>query len=107
MNEDVATELNSRLEPRASLRAQTLVMDLGPCVRPQADRESRQARESPEVIEEIECEAPNTQDPPPHLLRTFMCHGDTIEVVEDEKVSEKVKELRVALASVSGQIKVS
>ena len=84
-----------------------LVMDLGPCVRPQDDRVPRQARESPEVIEEIECEAPNTWDPPPQLLWTFVCCGDTIEVVEDEEASEQVKELKVALASVSGRIKVS
>ena len=50
------------------------------------------------MIEEIEREAPNTRDPPPQLLRTFMCRGDTIEVVEDEEASEQVKELRVALA---------
>ena len=62
-------------------------MDLGPYVRPQDDREPRQARESPEVIEEIEREAPNTQDPP-YLLWTFMCRGDTMEVVEDEEASE-------------------
>ena len=36
-----------------------------------------------------------------------MCHGDTIEVVEDEEVSEQVNELRAALASVFGQIEVS
>ena len=30
-----------------------------------------------------------------------------MEVVEDEEVSEQVKELRVALASVSGRIEVS
>ena len=44
--------------------------------------------ESPEVIEEIEREAPNTWDAPPHLLRTFVCHGDMMEVVEDEEASE-------------------
>ena len=59
------------------------------------------------MIEEIEREAPNTQDPPPQLLWTFVCHGDTMEVVEDEEVSEQVKELRARLASVSGQIEVS
>ena len=59
------------------------------------------------MIEEIEREAPNTRDPPPQLLWTFMCHRDTIEVVEDEEASEQVKELRAALASVSGQIEVS
>ena len=64
-------------------------------------------RVSPEVIEEIEREAPNTRYPPPQLLRTFVCRRDTIEVVEDEEVSGQVKELRVALASVSGWIEVS
>ena len=59
------------------------------------------------MIEEIEREAPNTRDPPPRLLQTFMCHGDTIEVVEDEEASEQVKELRATLASVSGRIEVS
>ena len=59
------------------------------------------------MIEEIEREAPNTRDPPPQLLRTFVCHKDTIEVVEDEEVSEQVNELRAALASVFGQIEVS
>ena len=59
------------------------------------------------MIEEIEREAPNTQDPPPQLLWTFMCHRDTIEVVEDEEASEQVKELRAALASVSRWIEVS
>ena len=59
------------------------------------------------MIEEIEREAPNTRDPPPRLLQTFMCHGDTIEVVEDKEASEQVKELRVALALVSGRIEVS
>ena len=54
------------------------------------------------MIEEIEREAPNTWDPTPQLLRTFVCHGDTMEVVEDEEASEQVKELRVALASVFG-----
>ena len=65
-----------------------LVMDLGPGIQPQAYRAPRQARESPEVIEEIEREAPNTQDPPPQLLWTFVCRGDTMEVVEDEEASE-------------------
>ena len=64
-------------------------------------------RESPEVIEEIELEAPNTRDPPPQLLRTFICRGDTMEVVEDEEASKQVKKLRAGLASVSGQIEVS
>ena len=59
------------------------------------------------MIEEIERKAPNTQDPPPQLLRTIVCHRDTIEVVEDKEVSEQVKELRATLASVSGQIEVS
>ena len=36
-----------------------------------------------------------------------MCHGDTIEVVEDEEVSEQVKRLRARLALVSSQIEVS
>jgi len=36
-----------------------------------------------------------------------VCHRDTIEVVEDEEASEQVKELKVALASVSGWIEVS
>ena len=76
-------------------------MDLGPYVRPQADRVPRQARESPKVIEEIERETPNTRDPPPQLVRTFVCHGDRMEVVENEEASEQVKELRAALASVS------
>jgi len=40
------------------------------------------------VIGEIEREAPNTRDPPPQLLWIFICYGDTMEVVEDEKVSE-------------------
>ena len=59
------------------------------------------------MIEEIKRKAPNTQDPPPRLLRTFICHRDTMEVVEDEEVSEQVKKLRAALASVSSQIEVS
>jgi len=59
------------------------------------------------VIEEIEREVPNTRDPPPQLLWTFVCHGDTMEVVEDEEVSEQVKKLRAALASVSSQIDIS
>jgi len=59
------------------------------------------------VIEEIEREAPNTRDPPPQLLKTFMCHGDMMEVVEDEEASKQVKELRAALALVSGRIEVS
>ena len=59
------------------------------------------------MIEEIERKAPNTRDPPPQLLWTFMCRGDMIEVVEDEEASEQVKELRVALESVSGRIEVS
>ena len=67
----------------------------------------RQARKSPEVIEEIEREAPNTRDPPPHLLRTFVCHGDMMDVVEDEEASEQVKKLRAGLVSVSSQIEVS
>ena len=54
------------------------------------------------MIEEIEREAPNTQDPPPQLLWTFVCYGDMIEVVEDEEASKQVKELRTTLASVSG-----
>ena len=58
------------------------------------------------MIEEIEREAPNTWDPP-QLLRTFVCRGDTMEVVEDEEASEQVKKLRAGLASVSGQIEVS
>ena len=107
MNKDIATEPTNRPEPRASPRAQMLVMDLGPYVLPQADWAPRQARESPKVIEEIERDAPNTWDPPPQLLRTFVCHKDTIEVVEDEEVSEQVKELRAALPSVSSQIQVS
>ena len=81
-------------------------MELIPSVRPRAGRAPRQARESPEVIEEIEREAPNTWDPP-QLLRTFVCRGDTMEVVEDEEASEQVKKLRAGLASVSGQIEVS
>ena len=59
------------------------------------------------MIEEIEREAQNTRDPPPPLLRTFVCRGDTIEVVEDKEASEQVKKLRVVLASVSNQIEVS
>ena len=59
------------------------------------------------MIEEIEREAPNTQDPPPQLLWTFICCGDTMEVVEDEEASEQVKELRAALASVSSRIEVT
>ena len=59
------------------------------------------------MIEEIEREAPNIRDPPRRLLRTFMWRGDTMEVVEDEEASEQVKELRVALASVSGRIEVN
>ena len=54
------------------------------------------------MIEQIEREAPNTQDPPPQILRTFVCRGDTMEVVEDEEASKQVKELRTTLASVSG-----
>ena len=38
---------------------------------------------------------------------TFVCRRDTIEVVEDKEASEQVKELRVALPSVSGEIEVS
>ena len=59
------------------------------------------------MIEEIEHEATNTWDPPPRLLWTFVCRGDTMEVVEDEEASKQVKKLRVGLASVSGQIEVS
>ena len=59
------------------------------------------------MIEEIEREAPNTRDPPPQLLRTFICHGDTMDVVEDEETSEQVKKLRARLALLSGQIEVS
>ena len=58
------------------------------------------------MIEEIEREAPNTWDPP-QLLRTFVCHGDTMEVVEDVEASEQVKKLRARLASVFGQIELS
>ena len=36
-----------------------------------------------------------------------MCRGNMIEVVEDKEASEQVKELKAALASVSGQIEVS
>ena len=43
------------------------------------------------MIEEIEHEVPNTRDPPPQLLWTFICRGDTMEVVEDEEASEQVK----------------
>ena len=107
MNKDVVAEPSSHPEPRASLQAEMLGMQLIPSVQPRAGRASRQARESLEVIEEIEHEAPNTQDPPPQLLRTFICHGDTMEVVEDEEVSEQVKKPRAQLASVSGQIEVS
>ena len=64
-------------------------------------------RESLEVIEEIEREAPNIWDPPPQLWCTFVCHGDTMEVVEDKEASELVKEFRAALALMSGQIEVS
>ena len=63
-------------------------MELIPSVRPRAGRAPRQARESPEVIEEIEREVPNTQNPPPRLLWTFVCRGDTMDVVEDEVASE-------------------
>ena len=59
------------------------------------------------MIEEIEREAPNTQDPPPQLLWTFICCGDIMEVVEDEEASEQVMKLRAGLALVSGQIEVS
>ena len=59
------------------------------------------------MIEEIEREAPNTRYPPPQLLRTFVCHGDTIVVVEEEEATKQVKELRAALASVSSRIEVS
>ena len=65
VNEDIPIEPTSRPEPRASPWAQMLVMDLGPSVQPQASRAPKQARESPEVIEEIECEVPETQDPLP------------------------------------------
>ena len=88
MNEDVATEPTSRPELRASPETQTPVMDLGLGIQPRADRATRQARESPEVIEEIEREAPNTWDPPPQLLWTFICHRDKMEVVEDKEASE-------------------
>ena len=60
MNEDVATEPTSHLEPRASPQARTPGMELIPSVRPRAGRAPRQASESPEVIEEIERETPNT-----------------------------------------------
>ena len=66
-----------------------------------------QARESPEVIEKIERKAPNTRDRPPQLLWTFVCCGDTMEVVEDEEASEQVKKLRARLALLSGKIEVS
>ena len=59
------------------------------------------------MIEEIEREAPNTQDPPPQLLQTFVCRGDTMEVVEDEEATEQVKKLRARLALVFDQIQVS
>ena len=59
------------------------------------------------MIEEIEREAPNTREPPPQLLWTFVCHEDMMEVVEDEEASKQVKKLRARLASVSGQIEVS
>ena len=59
------------------------------------------------MIEEIEREAPNTRDPPPQLLWAFVCHGDRMGMVENEEASEQVKELRAALASVSGRIEVS
>ena len=36
-----------------------------------------------------------------------MCHGDTMEVVEDEEVSKQLKELKAALALVSSRIEVS
>ena len=39
-------------------------------------------------------------------MRTFMFHGDTVEVVDDKEVSDQVKELRMALASVSVRIEV-
>ena len=64
-------------------------------------------RESLEAIEEIERKVPNTRDPPPQLLLTFVCHEDTMEVMEDEEASEQVKELRAALVSVFGRIEVS
>ena len=107
MNKDVAAKSSSDLEQRASPQAQTPGMELIPSVRPWAGRVPRQARESPEVIEEIEHEAPNTRDPPPQLLRTFICCGDTMKVVEDEEASEQVKKLRAGLMSVSSQIEVS
>jgi len=107
MNEDVAAEPSSHPELRASPQAQTPGMELIPSVRPWAGRVPRQAGESPKVIEEIERKVPNTQDPAPQLLWTFVCHGDMMEVVEDEEVSEQVKELRAALASVSSYIEVS
>ena len=107
MNKDVAAKSSSDLEQRASPQAQTPGMELIPSVRPWAGRVPRQARESPKVIEEIERKAPNTQDPAPQLLWTFVCHGDMMEVVEDEEVSEQVKKPRAQLASVSGQIEVS
>lgn len=67
----------------------------------------KQARETPEFIEEIEREAPDTQDPPPQLLRTFVCCGDAVEVMEDEEASQQVETLKATLASVSSQIQVS
>ena len=91
MNKDAAAEPSSHPEPKASPQAQTPRMELIPSVRPRAGQAPRQARESPEVIEEIEHEAPNTWDPPPQLLWTFICRGDTMEVVEDEEASEQVK----------------
>ena len=59
------------------------------------------------MIEEIEREAPNIGDPPPQLLWTFVCYGDTMEVVEEEEASKQVKKLRAGLASVSSRIEVS
>lgn len=80
---DVPAEPSSHPEPSASPRVETPATGLGPSVRPQACRAPRQARESPEVIKEIKRDAPDTREPPPQLLRTFVRRGDKMEVVED------------------------
>jgi len=59
------------------------------------------------VVEEIECEPPSARDSSPQLVPTFVRRGDSAEVVEDEKASEKVETLKATLASVSSQIHVS
>lgn len=93
--------------PVGSPQAQPPEMGFGGPVRPQGGEVQRPSRDIPEVVEEIECEPPSAQDSSPQLVRTFVRRGDSVEVVEDEKASEKVETLKATLASVSSQIHVS